>query len=52
MITLLIVLILILLFGGGGLFFNNGSYRVPGLSIGGILIIILGVLFFTGNVRL
>jgi hypothetical protein len=49
-VTLLIILlILILLFGGGGYYYGGPDYpyRRGGLSIGGILLVVLIVLFIT-----
>ncbi len=50
--TLLIIMVLILLFAGGGNFYNDGAYRGYGFGLGGLLLIVLLVLFVTGNIRL
>jgi hypothetical protein len=50
LIILLIVLIVLALGGGVG-WYGDGAYRGPGLSIAGLLIIVLLVLFLTGALR-
>jgi hypothetical protein len=52
MTLLIIIIVLIVLFGGGGHYYNRGSYRTSGFSIAGILIIVLVILWLTGNVRI
>jgi len=42
---LLILLILALLFGLGGHFYNDGAYRGPGMGLGGVILVIVLVLF-------
>ena len=44
---LLLIVILILVFGLGGNWYNDGAYRTHGFGIGGILLVILLVLFLT-----
>lgn len=46
LLILLIILIVVLV--GGGMGWNNGAYRTPGLSLAGLLIIVLLVLLLTG----
>lgn len=45
---LLILIILILVFGGGGLAFD-GPYRTGGISLGGILLVVLIIMLLTGR---
>jgi hypothetical protein len=52
MTLLIIILVLVVLFGGGGHYYNNGSYRSCGYSIAGILIVVLLILWLTGNVHI
>ena len=46
LLILLIVLIVLALFGGLG--YGGGAYRTPGLSLAGLLLIVLLVLFLAG----
>jgi len=42
---LFLLIVLILIFGLGGHFYDNGAYRGQGFSLGGILVVVLIVLF-------
>jgi hypothetical protein len=48
---LIILIILVLLCFGGGGFYGNGAYRTSGFSVGTLLLIVLVVLFLTGNIH-
>jgi hypothetical protein len=51
MTLLLIIIVLIILFGGGGHYYNRGSYRTGGFGIAGLLVIVLLILWLTGNLH-
>jgi hypothetical protein len=52
MLLLIILIILIFGFGFGGNFFNGGTYRNGGFGLAGIVLVVLIIMFVTGNVRL
>ncbi len=51
MTLILIVLLLVIIFGGGGLWYNNGAFAGQGFSLVGLLLIVLLVLYLTGNLH-
>ncbi len=49
MSLLLLLIILVIVFGFGGNFYDNGRYRSHGFGLGGVLLLVLLVLFLTGH---
>ena len=46
-----LLIVLIVLAVGGGVGYNGGAYRSGGLGLGGLLLIILLILFLTGAIH-
>ncbi len=52
MLILILLIVLIVFAVGGGRGYNGGTYRRHGFGLGGILLIVLLVLFLSGAIRL
>lgn len=46
---LLALVITLLIFAGGGLGYNSGAFRGPGLSLAGVVLVVILLLLITGN---
>jgi hypothetical protein len=49
MLTIILVVLLVLAIGGGG--YGYGQYGAGGFSPAGLILLVLAVLYFTGNCR-
>jgi hypothetical protein len=52
-LILILIILAVLFFGGGGFGYSRGynNYGHTGIGLGGVILIVLVVLFLTGNLR-
>ena len=51
MVMFFILILLIVAFSGGGHYYGRGQYRSYGFGVGGILFIVLIILFLSGSMN-